>query len=84
MRKNHSKFRIAFSSDISEEAFKDIPHKNYRQDGRIVTFIAGNSPETEAKLRAINPVLLESLPMTLEEIFMDEMEVVDYDIADIF
>jgi ABC-2 type transport system ATP-binding protein len=84
MRKSRSKYRIAFSGDIKEEALCEIPHKAYKQEGHIVTFIAESSPETEQKLRTLNPVLVESLPMTLEEIFMDEMEVRDYDVANIF
>ena len=84
MRKSRSKYRVAFSEDIKEEAFTQIQHKGYRQEGRIVTFIAESTPETEEKLRTLSPVLVESLPMTLEEIFMDEMEVRAYDVNNIF
>ena len=40
--------------------------------------------EQEERLRAMNPILLESFPLSLEEIFMDEMEGEEQDYADIF
>lgn len=39
---------------------------------------------TLQRLRAMNPILLESFPLSLEEIFMDEMEGEEQDYADIF
>lgn len=37
--------------------------------------------EAEAKLKAMAPAMIERMPLTLEEIFLDEMEGMDYDFS---
>ena len=46
--------------------------------------IAGDYDEVEKKLGDMNPLLLEKYPLTLEEIFLNEMEDKNYDITKIF
>lgn len=85
VRKNRNKFRLAFKDEVSEEAFNEIPLKSFDKSGRIVTFIAnGAVDELTLRLEAMNPVLLEVLPLTLEEIFLDEMEAKSYDFKELF
>ena len=85
MRKNRFKYRVAFDRDIEEKNFENLECRKFTKDGRIVTFIIdGNAEETQAKVKAMKPALMESVPLTLEEIFLDEMEEKDYDIAEIF
>ena len=40
--------------------------------------VKGDREETVEKLRALNPVLLDVLPLTLEEVFTYEMEALGY------
>ncbi|MBR3620890.1 MAG: ABC transporter ATP-binding protein, partial [Clostridia bacterium] len=57
----------------------------FRSDGKMITLsLRGDADENEAKLRAMNPLLLEKFPLTLEEIFLEEMEGSDYDFREIF
>ena len=40
--------------------------------------VKGDRDETVAKLSAMNPVILDVLPLTLEEVFTYEMEALGY------
>ncbi|MBS7362133.1 MAG: ABC transporter ATP-binding protein, partial [Oscillospiraceae bacterium] len=79
------KFRLIFDRDIEESDFKDIDIKHFSRDGKIITISAnGDIEENEKKLEAMKPLMLEKFPLTLEEIFLEEMEGSDYDFKDIF
>ena len=82
---SRSKFRVVFDRDVEKADFEGIELKNFTKDGKIITLTAlGNSAELEKKLRAMNPVLLETFPLSLEEIFLEEMEGTGYDLTKIF
>ena len=52
--------------------------------GSVATFIAkGDKEETVARIREKNPLLLDVLPLNLEEVFVDEMEALGYAFKDI-
>lgn len=79
------KFKLAFADEKTEDDFSCIKLTKFRQEGRIITLTAqGDAAETEEKLKALNPLFIESYPLTLEEIFLDEMEGTDYDFSEIF
>ena len=79
------KFRLAFESEKTEADFEGFDIRKFRGDGKMVTLsLKGDEEENEAKLRAMNPLLLEKFPLTLEEIFLEEMEGSDYDFREIF
>ena len=46
--------------------------------------LGGDPEENEKKLNAMSPLLVEKYPLTLEEIFLEEMEDTDYDFKEIF
>ncbi len=57
-----------------------------KQDSRgslLNLVIRGQREEILEKLNALNPVFIELLPLTLEEVFISEMEVAGYDIENI-
>lgn len=57
-----------------------------KQDSRgslLNLVIRGQKEEILEKLNALNPVFIELLPLTLEEVFISEMEVAGYDIENI-
>ncbi|HOL79422.1 MAG TPA: hypothetical protein PLA10_05280, partial [Clostridiales bacterium] len=73
--KGKAKYRLVFDRPVTEQDFKDIPHKRLNIDGSIVTLMALGTPEEAyAKLKAMSPLLIEETLLTLEEIFLDEME----------
>ena len=45
--------------------------------------IRGQREEILEKLNALGPVFIEALPLTLEEVFISEMEVEGYDVKDL-
>lgn len=79
------KFRAVFADEKSREDFADFNIKRFDKDGKIVTLSLGGDPEeNEKKLNAMSPLLVEKYPLTLEEIFLEEMEDTDYDFKEIF
>ena len=86
MSASRCKFRLIFSDEKTEDDFAGIPYKKFYKDGRIITVsMAGDAKENEALLKGmLKPLLIESFPQSLEEIFLDEMEGTDYDFKEIF
>jgi ABC-2 type transport system ATP-binding protein len=79
------KFRLVFGDEKSEEDFAGFDIKKFRSDGRMITVsLKGDADINEAKLREMSQLLLEKFPLTLEEIFLEEMEGTDYDFREIF
>lgn len=60
----------------------DVLHES--KQGKLLTLIVRNSPEQARNLLApLSPSYLETLPLTLEEIFIYELEECDYAVHDI-
>ncbi len=85
MSGSRCKFRLVFDREMTPEDFAAFTLKRFLKDGNIITLSAqGDMDETEQKLRALNPLSLERFPLSLEEIFLEEMEGSDYDFKEIF
>ncbi len=83
--KNYSKFRLIFDRDISENDFKDISYKSLELDGRVAMIIFDqNTAEQKQKLNALLPMAIDEYKLTMEEVFLNEMEEKKYDITKIF
>lgn len=63
-----------------EEVKKAVDLIRFHADGYFVTLIVRMQPETMARLNSFSPVFMKEVPMTLEEIFIAEMEGKEYDI----
>lgn len=76
------KVQVVFAEDVSKEEFTKLCDgrcRAVRCEGRVINAILSEgAEETEAKIREKNPVLLEILPLSLEEIFTYEMEALGY------
>jgi ABC-2 type transport system ATP-binding protein len=78
------KVQIAFREPYSCDLFDDLPMLTYTQKGSVATFILrGDKEETEARLSAMEPLVLDILPLSLEEVFIHEMEALGYSNKDI-
>ena len=78
------KVQTAFASPFTKEKFEGLNILSYTQMGSVCTFILrGDRAETEARIRAMSPLLLDILPLTLEEVFVYEMEALGYSFKDI-
>ncbi len=80
------KVQIAFDTPFDDKRFSEVGINlmAYSQMGRVATFIVrGDRAGTEEKLRCMNPLLLDLLPLNLEEVFVYEMEALGYAFKDI-
>ena len=78
------KIQVAFDSMFDKTKFDGINILNYEQMGSVATFIVkGNRDEVVASIRGMNPLLLDVLPLNLEEVFIYEMEALGYAFKDI-
>lgn len=79
------KLRAVFAENKVEADFAHINYKKVEIDGKIVVFTINKAPEVaEDLLRKMNPLLVERFVMSVEEIFLDEMEEGNYDFKSIF
>jgi len=79
---NIQKVQCVFSKEDGLDSLKaicDVIQVNTRGSLHVIT-IRGKRDEIQAKLDSIPTVFCEVLPLTLEEIFISETEVVGYDI----
>ena len=76
------KIQIAFAEEFDRERFAALKIVHYQQQGKVANLIVnGDRDETEATLRAMDPLLLEVLPLSLEEVFTYELQARNYDFA---
>ena len=82
---NYSKIRLIFDRDITENDFKDIKYKSLEIDGKVAMIIFDKaSAEEKQKLNALLPMAVDEYRLTMEEVFLNEMEEKKYDITKIF
>ena len=73
------KVQIAFSQPFDKEQFRELDPLEYSQNGSVAVLIArGNKDAAVEKLKAMNPTLLDVLPLTLEEVFVHELSALGY------
>jgi ABC-2 type transport system ATP-binding protein len=78
-----SKIQVAFQEGMPSLP-KEFEILHMSNTGRVYTLIVkGNPDEAKRVLKATNPMLIDVLPLTLEEIFIYEMGGMNYEIKDI-
>lgn len=78
------KVQIAFSDEYGRERFEGVDTLSFEKHGSVASMIVhGDRAETEAKLKAMGPVLFEVLPLSLEEIFVYEMGQLGYEFSEV-
>ena len=78
-------YKIVTEKQVSQNLFDDIDCRNLQITGNIITMIASsNDILIDNILSPFNPILIDKIPLTLEEIFLNEMEVNDYDFTGLF
>lgn len=79
------KIQIAFSDSYDRSRFEhltDMQILHFTKHGSVANIIVkGDRDKTVEQLRAMNPVLLDVLPLSLEEVFTYEMEALGYSFA---
>lgn len=77
---NVHKIQTAFSEEYEKENFSDLDLLHFEKSGSIVYLIVkGDIEEVKSKLSEKNPLVMDIIPLTLEEIFIYEMEGLGYD-----
>lgn len=77
------KVQIAFSYEYDKALFSEFELLNFTKRGSVSNFIVrGDRDKTAALLRKKEPVLLDILPLSLEEVFVHEMEALGYSFGD--
>ena len=80
---NMVKLQVVFQ-DGTNEVPADLPVLHASKVGRIHTLIMRmNAEEATERLSAYNPLLVDAVPLTLEEIFIYELGGADYAVKDI-
>ena len=74
------KVQISFKEDFSKDKFKSLDILNFKKSGSVATLIINDKKGNSKKiLEKMNPLILDYLPLTLEEIFIYEMEALGYE-----
>ena len=72
------KVQISLKEDFSAETFKDLEVLSFKKIGKVATLIVKKDQNTKKFLTSLKPVILDYLPLTLEEIFIYQMEALGY------
>ena len=72
---NLNKYQLAFASPIDESAFDAFDILYSRKEGSVYSFvIRGDRQQVEEKLQKLDPLILDTLPVNFEELFIYEHE----------
>ncbi|MCF2662756.1 ABC transporter ATP-binding protein [Pseudoflavonifractor phocaeensis] len=84
LQDNIVKLQAAFAQSEPPQLPRDMNILHTSQVGRVYTYIVrGNPAEIKSRMAAYSPILLEVLPLSLEEIFIYELGGEDYGVRDI-
>ncbi len=84
LKTNMYKVQISLKKDFSEKDFNDLDILSFKKVGSVATIIINDEDQSSKKiLESMKPVILDYLPLTLEEIFIYEMEALGYEFNEI-
>lgn len=80
LKTNMFKIQISLKEDFDEKTFSELNVMSFKKTGSVATvIIKGDKEECEKNLKRLKPVILDFLSLTLEEMFIYEMEVLGYE-----
>jgi len=84
LKRGINKVQIAFAGELPEELSKDENILYHEERGSVhLLIMRGEEAKIKAQMQKLQPLLLDVLPLTFEEIFVYEMGGVGYDIHNI-
>jgi len=84
LQDNTVKLQVAYQSEEEPELPVELQVLHRSRVGRVYTYIMrGNIEHIRRRMQITQPLLLEAIPLTLEEIFIYEMGGADYAVRDI-
>ncbi len=80
LKTNMYKVQISLKNDFSKDSFSNLDILSFKKIGSIATIIIkGDKDASKSELEKLHPVILDFLPLTLEEVFIYEMEALGYE-----
>ena len=74
------KVQMAVNGNLEQGMLEGLEIMNFKKIGSVATIIIkGDKEQIRTKLESLNPLILDFLPLTLEEVFIYEMEVLGYE-----
>ena len=74
-KQNINKYQLAFTEPIEDSVFDQFNVLHIHKEGSVCSLvIKGNREETVSKLQELNPVILDTLAVNFEELFIYEHE----------
>lgn len=84
LQDNTVKLQVAYRTTEEPQLPAELKILHKSSVGRVYTYIIrGKSEETQRRMAICDPLLMEAIPLTLEEIFIYELGGVDYAFRDI-
>ncbi len=84
LKTSQFKVQVAYGYDYDESLFNNISYSHFKKTGSVATMLVkGDKDETIRSLNAFKPILLDVLPLTLEEVFTFEMDSLGYNFESI-
>lgn len=75
------KIHFVSKTEVTPELLADLEILHFQRSGSLYTITARGTPQqVQQRIEQLSPLFCELLPLTLEEIFISETEVVGYDI----
>ena len=78
------KIQAAFNEEYDRSKFAGLDILSFSKQGSVSTLIVrGDREQTAAQINAMQPILFEMLPLSLEEVFVFEMDALGYEFSDV-
>ncbi len=70
-----NKYQAAFRTELNRDAFAGLDMLQFKREGRVIQMVVrGEEADVRAVLEQHEPVILDVLPVTFEELFIYELE----------
>ena len=80
LKTNMFKVQISLKDDFNKDTFKKLKILSYKKIGSVATLIIDEEGRDSKKyLESLKPIILDYLPLTLEEVFIYQMEALGYE-----
>ena len=84
LQENTLKIQVVFADYQEQKLPENLQILHHSAIGRVNTYIIrGDSQRVQAQIAALNPLLMDAVPLTLEEVFIYELGGADYAVKDI-
>ena len=77
------KVQISLKNEFDKDAFSKLNILSYKKAGKVITLIVKDSKKAKKYLNSLDSIFIEFLPLTLEEIFIYQMEALGYEFKNV-